>query len=262
MWSVQDAISKYEFRNGLKGVLDIATAGNQILQFNEPWKAIKEEPETVAVVINVCIQYVAAVSLAMHPFMPAASARLRKLLALDPLTEQGSWVETMDTLSNGEHLLADDHLLNQPEHLFSRIEDKWVEAQIAKLHEMAKEESFDTTENAKTVAPIKPAISYDDFVKLDMRTAKIVDAEKVPKADKLIKLILDVDGTPRTVVSGIAEHYTPEELPGKSVVILANLEPRKIRGVQSEGMVLMAESGDGKLHFVQAANDDSGMSIS
>ncbi len=261
MWTVQDAICKYEFRNGLKAVLDIASAGNQILQFNEPWKAIKEEPEAVAVVINLCNQYVAALSVAMHPFMPAASARLRTLLALEPLTEQGAWVETMDALANGELLLTDEHQLHEAEHLFARIEDEWVNAQIRKLHDMSKEESTATSVSVKSEAPVKPAISYDDFAKLDIRTARIVEAEKVPKADKLLKLTLEVNGASRTVVSGIAEHYTPEELPGKNVIILANLEPRKIRGVQSEGMILMAESGDGKLHFVQAANDDSGMSI-
>lgn len=257
MWSVQDAVSKYEFRNGLKSVLDIASAGNQILQFNEPWKAIKDEPESVAVVMNLCIQYVTALSVAMHPFMPEASARLRKLLALNPLTEQGSWVETMDALANGDRLLDDDHPLNEAEHLFSRIEDDWVEAQINKLHAMAKEEPAPNVSSS----PVKPSVSFDDFAKLDIRTAKIVDAEKVPKADKLLKLTLEVNGASRTVVSGIAEHYKPEELPGKNVIILANLEPRKIRGVQSEGMILMAESGDGKLHFVQAANDDSGMPV-
>jgi methionyl-tRNA synthetase len=261
MWSVQDSISKYEFRNGLKGVLDIASAGNQILQFNEPWKAIKEEPQAVAVVLNLCIQYVAAMSVAMHPFMPAASARLRKMLSLEPLEEQGVWVETMDALSNGELLVADEHVLHEAEHLFSRIEDDWVETQVKKLHEMAREDVPQAPIETTPPASVKPSVSYDDFAKLDIRTAKIIDAEKVPKADKLLKLTLEVNGTTRTVVSGIAEHYKPEDLPGKSVIILANLEPRKIRGVQSEGMILMAESGDGKLHFVHASFDASGMAI-
>ncbi len=258
MWSIQNAIEKFEFRNGLKGLLDIATAGNQILQFNEPWKAIKSEPEEVAVVLNLCIQYVAALSLAMHPFMPEASARLRQQLGMDPVSEQGSWVETMNALANGEHLLAEDHALNQPEHLFTRIEDTWVEDQVKKLHDMSKQESSKQEEKAPEG---KPDISFEDFMKLDLRTARIVDAVKVPKADKLLKLTLEVNGTERTVVSGIAEHYQPEELPGKNVVILANLAPRKIRGVESEGMILMAEASDGKLHFVSATHDDSGMSI-
>ena len=111
-------------------------------------------------------------------------------------------------------------------------------------------------------APLKPEIVFDDFSKLDIRTAKILAAESVPKADKLLKLTLEVNGVNRTVVSGIAMHYKPEDLPGKHVVILANLEPRKIRGVESQGMILMAEAGDGRLHFIQAADEETGMAIS
>ena len=267
MWSVQDAISKFDFRSGLKAMLDISSAGNQILQFNEPWKTHKDEPETVAAVLNLCIQYLAAMSYAMHPFMPGASARLRNLLALEPLTEQGSWVTTLDALAAGEKLIPEGHKLNQPEHLFSRIEDEWVAKQIAKLHEMSAAATPQSTTAvpasvvAKEVEPKAP-VSYDDFAKMDIRTAKILAAERVPKADKLLKLTLEVGGIERTVVSGIALHYQPEELPGRHVVILANLEPRKIRGIESQGMILMAESGDGRLHFVQAASPDSGMGIS
>jgi methionyl-tRNA synthetase len=263
MWAVQDAISQYDFRAGLKAMLDIATAGNQILQFNEPWKAFKEEPETVVAVLNLCTQYLAALSYAMHPFMPGAATRLRNILALDPIVEQGSWVTTLDALSMGEKLVPDGHKLNQPEHLFSRIEDEWIQKQIAKLHEMSAAAAAETTASAEATPVVeKPAVSYDDFAKLDIRTAKILAAESVPKADKLLKLTLDVNGVERTVVSGIAKHYKPEDLPGKHVVILANLEPRKIRGVESQGMILMAESGDGQLHFVQAATDESGLAIS
>jgi methionyl-tRNA synthetase len=237
MWSVQDAISKFCFREGLKAMLDLATAGNQILQFNEPWKAYKEEPETVMVVLNLCLQYLSAISLAMHPFMPAASIRLRNILALKPLHEQGAWVTGMDALSLGEKLIPEGHVLGQPEHLFSRVEDEWIQTQIDKLHSMSLEASG---KEEDVTSSEKPSITYDDFSKLDLRTAKILSAERVPKADKLLKMILEVNGVQRTVVSGIAQHYQPEELPGKHVVILANLEPRKIRGVESQGMILMA----------------------
>lgn len=258
MWNVQDAISKYNFRDGLKGMLDIATAGNQILQFNEPWKIHKEEPETVAAVLNLCLQYLAAMSLAMHPFMPDASRRLRRLLNLESIEEQGAWVTAMDALSNGEMLLETGHKLNEPEHLFSRVEDAWIQLQIDKLFTMSAGETKETEKEQ----PVKPAVSYEDFSKMDIRTAKIIAAESVPKADKLLKLTLEVNGSARTVVSGIAQHYKPEELPGKHVVILANLEPRKIRGVESQGMILMAEATDGRLHFIQAASEESGMAIS
>jgi methionyl-tRNA synthetase len=263
MWSVQDAISKYDFREGLKAMLDIATAGNQILQFNEQWKTQKDEPETVKAVLNLCIQYLGALSFAMHPFMPDAAARLRKLLAVDPIVEQGAWVTTLDALSLGEKLIPEGHILGQPEHLFSRVDDEWIQLQLAKLNEMSVAATATATTIDESTKPVdKPPVSYDDFAKLDIRTAKILAAESVPKADKLLKLTLEVNGVQRTVVSGIAKHYTPEELPGKHVVILANLEPRKIRGVESQGMILMAESGDGKLHFIQAAEDESGMQIS
>ncbi len=257
MWAVQDAISKFNFREAMKAMLDIAVAGNQILQFNEPWKAIKDEPETVAAVLNLTLQYATALSLAMFPFIPNASGRLRKLLSLDPIAEHGTWVEVLDALSIGDKLLQEGHVLSQPEHLFSRVEDEWINTQIEKL-----KQNLPAVAAAKEETAQKPAISYDDFAKMDIRTARIVTAEAVPKADKLLKLTLEVDGKERTVVSGIAEHYKPEDLPGKHVVILANLEPRKIRGVQSEGMILMAQDNGGRLHFVQAATEESGMQVS
>ena len=260
MWAVQDAICKFNFREGLKAMLDIAVAGNQILQANEPWKAFKEEPETVMAVLNLCLQYANGLSLAMYPFMPEASRRLRNILSVEEVSAKGSWVEFMDALSLGDKLLVEGHELGQPEHLFSRIEDEWIVMQMEKLHKsIPVAESKSSPLNTSLQ---KPPVSYDDFAKMDIRTARIISAEAVPKADKLLKLTLEVNGIQRTVVSGIAQHYKPEELTGKHVVILANLEPRKIKGVQSEGMILMAEAGDGKLHFVHANAEESGMSIS
>jgi methionyl-tRNA synthetase len=258
MWNVQDAISKFNFREGLKAMLEIATAGNQILQFNAPWKIHKEEPETVAAVLNLCVQYLAALSLAMHPFMPNAANRLRRLLNTEEILENGSWVTNMDALSNGEKLIPEGHALSEPEHLFSRVEDAWIQTQVDKLHAMSAEATSGTSPSV----PAKPPVSYEDFAKMDIRTAKIIAAETVPKADKLLRLTLEVNGMHRTVVSGIAQHYAPAELPGKHVVILANLEPRKIRGVESQGMILMAEAHDGRLHFIQAVSDESGMAVS
>ncbi|MEO5905191.1 MAG: methionine--tRNA ligase subunit beta, partial [Saprospiraceae bacterium] len=263
MWAVQDAICKFNFRDGLKAMLDIASAGNQILQFNEPWKAFKDEPETVAATLNLSLQYVNALSLAMYPFMPEASAKLRRLMKLEPVKANGTWVEVLDALAAGENLLAEGHVLAQPEHLFTRVEDDWIKAQIDKLQQnQPVQQTPETSTASKAPFISKPAISYDDFARLDIRTAKIIAAELVPKADKLLKLTLEVNGAHRTVVSGIAKHYQPHDLPGKHIVILANLEPRKIRGVESEGMILMAEDGDGRLHFVQASSEESGMAIS
>lgn len=255
MWVVQDSICKFNFREGLKGMLEIAVAGNQLLQFNEPWKTIKEEPETVAAVLNLCLQYATALSYAMHPFMPEAAGRLRRILSLPGISEQGVWVASLDKLAAGESFLPPGHKLSEPEHLFTRIEDDWINKQVEKLKATAPQEKKEESSD-------KPAISYDDFAKMDIRTASIVSAEAVPKADKLLKLVLDVNGTKRTVVSGIAQHYNPEELPGRQVVILANLEPRKIRGIESQGMILMAQGSDGTLHFIQSSSSESGMSVS
>ncbi len=262
---VQSAICRYDFREGLKAMLDIAAAGNQILQFNEPWKLAKTEPDTVAAVLNLCLQYAAGLSLAMHPFMPDASVRLRRLLNLDPITGDGDWVAALDVIAEGQNILEAGHTLGEPEHLFTRVEDDWIARQVERLHAMSAAAAPPAPAPITPTVPAaeaKPMIAYDDFAKLDIRTASIVAAERVPKADKLLKLTLEVGGVERTVVSGIAMHYTPEELPGRKVVILANLEPRKIRGVESHGMILMAESADGKLHFVQAAGDESGMPVS
>lgn len=260
MWSIQDNISKFDFRAALKAVMDVASAGNQILQFNEPWKIQKDEPETVKAVLNLCLQYCAALSIGLHPFMPGASLRLRKLLGLDPIVEQGSWVTTLDLLAEGTLLIKANHTLAQAEHLFSRIEDDWIQKQIAQLKQTLPVEADE--QKVEVISPAKANISYDDFAKMDIKSAKIISAEFVPKADKLLKLVLEVNGVERTVVSGIAKHFDPGDLPGKHVVILANLEPRKIKGIQSEGMILMAESGEGNLHFIQASSDESGMSIS
>src|SRR5690606_22174747 len=153
---------------------------------------------------------------------------LRKLLSVPPVEEKGAWVTFMDALAEGQKLLPDNHVLGEPAHLFTRIEDDWIQAQINKLHGDQKV----TSESSSTVTTEKPGksnISYDDCAKLDIRTAMIVAAEAVPKADKLLKLLLDVNGVQRTVVSGIAQHYKPEDLPGRNVVILANLEVRKIK---------------------------------
>jgi methionyl-tRNA synthetase len=180
MWTVQDAISKYNFRDGLKAMLDISTAGNQILQFNEPWKTIKKILR-LSGSFKLCLQYVAALSLAMFPFMPNASGRLRKLLNLEPIQENGAWVVALDALANGDKLVETGHAVNQPEHLFSRVEDEWIKKQVDKLHAM----SDNTHRRCRRTGQLAEAdISYEDFAKLDIRTAKIVAAERVPKADK------------------------------------------------------------------------------
>ena len=251
---VADSIRAYEFRAALTKLMDISTKGNQILQFNEPWKTIKDDEEKVKAVMNLSLQYVAAIACATHPFLPTASEKLCQLLNLPLIAEDGDFVTMMDKLAMGEHLIEAGHKINSASHLFSRIDDETIATQKAKLVPAVQE--------VENESPIKENIIFDDFVKIDFRTAKVVEAEKVPKADKLLKLKLDLGFEQRTVVSGIAEHYSPEEVVGREVTLVANLAPRKIRGVESQGMILMAESSNGKLSFVAPDKGwDSGMIV-
>lgn len=243
-----DFIWHFDFRNALRKLMEISTAGNQLLQFNEPWKLQKEDPEAVKVVMNLGLQYAAALSIACRPFLPNTSDRLRELLNLPPVKESGELVEMLDNLSEGDLLLLAGHEIGQPVHLFSRIDDATIEEQMQKLK--AASRVIEAEANPDANGQVKAEINYDQFASMDLRTATIVRAEKVEKADKLLKIGLDLGFEKRTVVSGIAQHFTPEEVIGKKVVLLANLAPRKIRGVESKGMILMAEDGEGKLHFI------------
>ena len=252
---VADAIRAYEFRAAMTKLMEISTKGNQILQFNEPWKTIKEDEEKVKAVMNLSMQYVAAIACATRPFLPVASDKLCALLNIPLIAEDGDFVKMMDKLAFGDLLIESGHKINDATHLFSRIDDEVIASQKAKLVPAAAE----VPENE---SPVKENIVFDDFTKIDFRTAKVIEAEKVPKADKLLKLKVDLGFEQRTVVSGIAEHYTPEEVIGREVTLVANLAPRKIRGVESQGMILMAESSNGKLSFVAPDKGwDSGMIV-
>lgn len=241
--------------------MDISTRGNQLLQYNEPWKLFKEEPETTATVLNVCLQYVAALSVCCRPFLPFTSDKMRELLALPTIEEKGELNDLLEKLCEAEALIAEGHRIQEPKHLFSRIEDEVIQKQVEKLKGSLE------VEKEKPASPghvaLKSEISYDDFIKLDLRTATILSAEKVEKADKLLKLELDLGFEKRTVVSGIAEHYDPNAIIGKKVTLLANLAPRKIKGIESKGMILMAANGEGKLNFVSCSDDwENGSTIS
>ncbi len=251
-------LRKFDFRGALKILMDISAKGNQLLQFNEPWKLIKEDPEAVKAIMNFALQIVTAISVSIKPFLPATSDKLRKMLNLPLIEEKGELLELLDELALGELLLETDHKINEPVHLFSKIEDEVIQKQIDKLKSgsVKKEEKEEKTVKVNSEKKeakhkeIKPNISFDDFSKMDLRTGTIIEAEKIKKTDKLLKLTLDLGDEKRTVASGIAEYFTPEEIIGKQIVLLANLEPRKIRGVVSQGMILMAEDSEGKLEFI------------
>ena len=244
-----DSIRGYDFRGALKTLLEISSFGNQILQANEPWKLVKEDPETVKVVMNLSLQIVATLSVACRPFLPFTSDRLQEMLNLEAIQEKGELVEMLNQLAEGELIIPTGHKIKEGSHLFSRIPDEVIEKQIEKLNASS---TADESSNGHFEA-LKGEISFDDFSKMDIRTGTILTAEKVKKADKLLQFTIDLGFETRTVVSGIAEHYKPEETIGKQVLVLANLAPRKIRGVESKGMILLAEDGDGSLTFVNPA---------
>ncbi|MFZ1515708.1 MAG: methionine--tRNA ligase, partial [Saprospiraceae bacterium] len=239
-------LRQYDFRGALKTLMEISTAGNQLLQNNEPWKIFKSEPEVVEVVMNLTLQYVCAISVVMQPFLPFASDKLRKLLNLPEVKGKGELLNLLDELAEGQLILPIGHQLEKPDYLFSKIDDETIEKQMVKLQKTDTVEINDDSAKVNYL-PQKQEITYDEFMKMDIRTARILEAERVPKADKLLKLSLDLGYEKRIVVSGIAEYFKPEEIIGKEVLLLANLAPRTIRGVESKGMILMADSENGKL---------------
>jgi len=262
-------IRDYEFRAALNALMNISAKGNQLLQFNEPWKLQKEDPQKVAAIMNLSLQIVAAISVACRPFMPHTSDKLRTMLNMEPLGNPDEYNELLMDLALGEHPLPEGHKIGEATHLFSRIDDEVIAKQKEKLTAVDENNASSAIKAAvvtgataaATIASnngsssVKETISFDDFVKMDIRSATILEAEKVKKADKLLKLKVDLGFEQRTVVSGIAEHFSPEELPGQKISLLANLAPRKIRGVESNGMILLAENEQGKLFFVGADND-------
>lgn len=233
---IETAVEKFEFRNALTAFMNLARSGNLYLQNREPWKTIQTDPQATADTLYTAAQTAAALAQLCEPFMPFTAEKMLKMFALKPVP----WNEITGVQ------LQPGHTIQKPELLFSRIEDETVEAQIDKL-ENTRKNNLKTNPNAK---PMKDEINFDDFTKLDLRTATILEAEKVEKADKLLKFKVDTGVDVRTVVSGIAESFTPEECIGKQVMILLNLAPRKIRGIESQGMLLLTTKPDGKLSFV------------
>jgi methionyl-tRNA synthetase len=244
VYELCNCIWEYDFRGALNWLMQISTWGNQILQANQPWKNHEENPEATKVVLNLCVQTLAALSVAMRPFMPHASDRLRAQLQLPAIKDHRDLVELQNKLAGGKYLVKSGHFIGEPFHLFSRIPDELIRQQMDKLSAQDAATKSDTQTNDNGM------ITFDDFSKCDIRTARILTAEKVEKADKLLKLEVKIGEEVRTIVSGIALYHNPEDIIGKEVCILANLEPRKIRGIESKGMILMAEDAEGKLAFV------------
>ena len=241
MQQIPDKIGKnldeFRFRDALTEMMNLARLGNKYLADEEPWKVIKDNPERVKTQMFCALQVAGALAYLCEPFLPFTSQKMKSGLNLG----DKNWYEVLNTPP-----IPTGHQINEMPLLFSKIEDDVIEAQIKKL-ENTKINNQKTNPNAN---PMKEQISFDDFTKIDLRTATILEAEKVEKADKLLKLKVDTGVDVRTVVSGIAESFSPEEIIGKQVMILLNLAPRKIRGIESQGMLLLTTKPDGKLSFV------------
>ena len=238
---VEKNMEGFHFREALKECMNLARLGNKYLADTEPWKVAKTDLERVKTILNIALQIAANMTVLSDPFMPFSAEKLRGFLNIAP----AKWEEMGASMIKAGHQLGEGGLL------FEKIEDATIQAQIDKLQATKKANEI---ANA-TVAPAKPNISYDDFAKLDIRVGKIIEAEKVAKTKKLIKLTIDTGIDTRTVVSGIAEHFTPEQVIGRQVTILVNLEPKALKGIESQGMILMAENADGALQFVAPQNE-------
>lgn len=244
---IADEVDRFRFRDALASAIQVARLGNKYLTDTEPWKLEKTDPERVRTVLYNSLRITGVLSVVLEPFLPFTAQKLRTMLGLGEL----KWDDALRA-----DLIHPGAALGKPEHLFKPIDDPPIAAEVDRLHASRPVEP--TAPSDKPAAPVadaaKPNINFDQFSALDLRIGTITAAEKVAKADKLLKLTIDIgDGQPRTVVSGIAQHFTPEQLPGQQVLLLCNLESRKLKGIESQGMVLMAEDADGKLRFVQPA---------
>lgn len=282
--AIREALEKdlegYKFREALKEAMNIARLGNKYISDSEPWKVAKTDLSRTGTILNICLQICADLAIAFEPFTPFAAEKLRGMLrvglnagfdhrcgeqttentftpeegeALHTGTKPEGLVLDWDMLGKAE-LLPCGHALREPELLFSKIEDADIEGQLARLDTIrAERQAAAAAEAALRVEPQKAECSFEDFEKMDIRTATVLEAQKVPKTDKLLRLSIDTGIDRRTIVSGIAEYYSPEDMVGKQICILANLSPRTIRGIESRGMILMARQGDGTMRFITPA---------
>ena len=246
---IGSSIDKYRFRESQNHLMNLARLGNKYLADEEPWKTIKTDEERTKTVMYVALQIATALAVLSEPFLPFTSKKLKGTLNLDQ--DKLGWKD-ISSLPLGEMpegqrgVLPSGHTINKSKLLFSKIEDADIQKQLDKLEASKK---ANEAENAEVV-PQKDTITFDDFTKLDLRVGTIIEAQKMPKTKKLLVLKVDTGIDTRTIVSGIAESFTPEEVIGKQVTVLVNLAPRALRGVESEGMILMTENTEGKLVFV------------
>lgn len=239
---ISELIYAYKLREAQSEAMNLARIGNKYLADNEPWKLVKDESneERVRTIMNIALQICANLSVVLQPFLPSTAKKMGSFLNFN----EGNW-----NIAGRSDLLKNGHKTSQPDILFRKIEDELVELEVSKL--------MSTKEIESNIEPQREETTFDDFMKMDIRLGKIIEAEKVEKADKLLKLIVDTGLDRRTIVSGIAAHYKPEEIIGKTVTVLINLAPRKIRGIESQGMILMAEDSEGSLSFISPEKEFS-----
>ncbi|GHT65825.1 methionine--tRNA ligase [Bacteroidia bacterium] len=238
---LENYLDQFRFRDALKEAMNLARIGNKYLADTEPWKLAKTDMERTATILNIAMQITANLAIAFEPFLPFSSKKLKQMINKPDL--KWSDLGSVDLLETG-------HQLNQPELLFEKIEDEAIEKQIQKLQDTKKANELNESKGA-IAKQVKANISFDTFEKLDIRVGKVLECTKVPKADKLLQFKIDDGLGGRTILSGIAGYYNPEELVGKQVCFIANLEPRKIKGIESQGMILSAENADGNLAVIQ-----------
>ncbi|WP_108823274.1 methionine--tRNA ligase [Dysgonomonas sp. Marseille-P4361] len=240
---VESYLDAYRFRDALKEAMNLARIGNKYLADTEPWKVAKTDMPRVETILNIALQITANLAIAFEPFLPFSAAKIRTFVNMDNL----SWNQL-----GRVDLLPVGHQLNSSELLFAKIEDETIEKQVQKLLDTKK--ANEASVEIK-VAPQKPNVTFDDFAKLDLRVGKVLECTKVPKADKLLQFLIDDGMGKRTIISGIAAWYKPEDLVGKQVCFIANLEPRKLRGIESQGMILSVEDTEGNLSLIQPSKE-------
>ena len=238
--SLEANIEHYHIREALKDAMNFARIGNKYLADTEPWKVIKSDPARVETILNIALQITANTAIAIEPFMPFSAEKMLKMLAVG----RYDWEQlgAMDLVEAG-------HTIGEPVLLFEKIEDEVIEKQLQKLADTKA--ANQAAEASQQIDPQKDEVSFDDFQKMDIRVSTILSAEKVAKTKKLLKLTVDTGIDQREIVSGIAEHFTPEELVGQQVLVLVHLAPRELKGTLSRGMILMAEDATGKLRLLQ-----------
>jgi methionyl-tRNA synthetase len=241
---ISKSIKRYRFREALSELMNLARLGNKYLADEEPWKQIKTDPERVRTIMFVALQIAAALAVLCEPFLPFTSTKLKGILYMDAL-ENLKW----NDVSSENTLLPSQHQIKKAELLFAKIEDAEIQLQIDKL------EASKASKEEEKIEPQKETINFEDFTKLDIRIGTILEAEKIPKTKKLLKLKVDVGIDIRTIVSGIAESFDPKDIIGQRVAVLVNLAPRKLRGVESQGMILMSDTAEGKLSFIEPDGD-------